>query len=412
MKNLIVGIDLNRNESQICYFERETQDAVAAAVKVGSARTTFPTKLSWIPDTGEWYYGLEADFFAEQKNGVPVDCLYDLCADGTSWSAEGREFSGGELLALFLERALTMLGVTDAEREITGIMITVPSLTRAFVGAIRDAYERLGIPRSRGYLQDYRESFYYHTLYQKPELWTKKVGLFHFSEEGVRFSSLEQNHATRPVTVTVKEGGYTALSGTGKEKDQQLLRFTEESLGSELYSSVFLMGAQFDPGWAVRTTQSLCRGQRKAFSGDNLFAKGACFAVREKVEERRLKGYLYLGNDLIRCNIGMDMKVNGAPVYYPLVTAGVNWYETGKECEFLLDGTEELIFQVSRMDSHQKQRFSMQLPGLPKRPAGTTRIRLSIAYESPTFVRIDAEDLGFGELFPTSGICWHETMEG
>ena len=57
----------------------------------------------------------------------------------------------------------------------------------------------------------------------------------------------------------------------------------------------------------------LCRGKRRVFCGDNLFAKGACFGAREKVEERSLKGYLYLGNDLIRYNVGMEMKINGSP---------------------------------------------------------------------------------------------------
>ena len=51
-KNLIVGIDLNRKESQICYYERSSQDAVSAPVKVGSARVTFPTLLCRLPETG------------------------------------------------------------------------------------------------------------------------------------------------------------------------------------------------------------------------------------------------------------------------------------------------------------------------------------------------------------------------
>ena len=64
VKNLIVGMDLNRKESQICYYERGSQDAVSAPVKVGSTRVAFPTVLSRIPESGEWHYGLEAEFFA------------------------------------------------------------------------------------------------------------------------------------------------------------------------------------------------------------------------------------------------------------------------------------------------------------------------------------------------------------
>ena len=412
VKNLIVGMDLNRKESQICYYERGSQDAVSAPVKVGSTRVAFPTVLSRIPESGEWHYGLEAEFFAEQKNGVLVDQLYDLCADGNSFSVDGEEFSGGDLLAVFLKQALTMLGVTDPPRQIDGIMITVPALTKPFVQAIRKAYEKLSIPRGRAYLQDYKESFYFHTLYQKPEIWTRKVGLFQFEEENVSFESLSMNHRTKPVTAQVEEGKTIHLSGEPQQKDEQFRALVEESLKDELYSSVFILGEAFDKSWAVRSTALLCRGKRRVFCGDNLFAKGACFGARDKVEERSLKGYLYLGNDLIRYNVGMEMKINGSPAYYPLVTAGVNWYETEKECEFLMDGIRDLVFVVSKMEDGKRYRYSMALPGLPDRPDKTTRLRLHMEYDSPRRCQIDVEDLGFGEMFPSSGKKWHETMEG
>lgn len=411
-KNLIVGIDLNRKQSQICYYERNSQDAVSAPVKVGSTRVTFPTLLCRLPETGEWRYGLEAEYFAEQKNGVLIDRLYDLCADGNSFSAEGETFAGGELMAAFLRQALTMVGVTAPDRQVAGIMITVPRLTKPFVQAIRNAYSALGIPRSRAYLQDYRESFYFHTLCQRQELWARKVGMFWFEEEDVTFFSLELDFRTKPVTAAVTEGKTVRLSGEAEKKDAEFRDLIEESLKQELYSSIFLVGAGFDRSWAVHSVPLLCRAKRKVFAGDNLFARGACFAAREKVEEKSLKGYLYMGDDLIRFNVGMDMKINGCPAYYPLVTAGVNWYETEAECEFLMDGTRALVFVVSSMEEGKRRRYGMALPGLPERPDRTTRIRLHVEFDSPGRCQITAEDLGLGELFPSSGKIWHETMEG
>ena len=54
----------------------------------------------------------------------------------------------------------------------------------------------------------------------------------------------------------------------------------------------------------------------------------------------------------------------------------------------------------------------MALPGLPDRPDKTTRLRLHMEYDSPRRCQIDVEDLGFGEMFPSSCKKWHETMEG
>ena len=214
------------------------------------------------------------------------------------------------------------------------------------------------------------------------------------------------------MTASVREGKTVSLKGDPKGKDQKFHRLIEESLKEELYSSIYLVGEGFDRSWAQKSTALLCRGKRKVFAGDNLFARGACFAAREKVEEKSLKNYLYAGDALIRFNVGMDMKINGCPAYYPLVTAGVNWYETEKECEFLLEGTSALVFVVSSMEEGKRRRYGMALPGLPERPDRATRIRLHVEFDSPDRCRITAEDLGLGELFPASGKVWHETMEG
>ena len=88
----------------------------------------------------------------------------------------------------------------------------------------------------------------------------------------------------------------------------------------------------------------------------------------------------------------------------------MNWYEAEKECELILDGTEELEFVVSSMESGKRNRYTMKLDGLPKRPLKTTRIRLRLEYDSPVTCQITAEDLGFGDMFPASHKIWHETM--
>ena len=156
----------------------------------------------------------------------------------------------------------------------------------------------------------------------------------------------------------------------------------------------------------------LCRHQRHVFYGNNLFAKGACYGAKEKVEERNLKGYLYVGGDLVRINVGMEMTVFGTPAYHSLISAGVNWYEAVGDCEILLDDTQELTFVVTDMENSRKDRYSMKLPGLPERPPKATRLHLHLEFESAGLCRIDVEDMGFGEMYPSSGLVWHEKMKG
>lgn len=411
-KNLIIGFEFNPKESQICYFDRLAKDAVSAEVKVGSSQYTFPTVLCKSPGKEEWHFGIEAEYFAEHQNGILVGGLYESCADGVSMMIDGQEYEPGTLLAVYLKRALQLLGITAPENQISGLMMTVPSLTRAFVEAIRLAYEKIGIPKTRCFLQDYDESFFNYVMYQKQELWGRNVGLFSFDGNDVTFSALSLDQRTKPVTASVRQGKTRHLSLDSKRRDDEFYRLIEESFGTDIYSSVFLIGEGFEKNWAVRSVALLCRNRRHVFYGNNLYAKGACFAAHEKVEERRLKGYLFVGNDLVRHNIGMDMVINGSPAYYAMIGAGVNWYEASKDCEFVLDKVKELAFVVSSMEDGRRERYVMPLPELPERPNKTTRLHLHLEYESPRRCQITVEDLGFGEMFPSSGKVWHETMEG
>ena len=228
---------------------------------------------------------------------------------------------------------------------------------------VREAYKIIGLPRGRAYLQEHDESFYCHVLNQKPELWSRKVGLFFLKDEEASFSELSISRKTKPATVTVKRGPKAALSIEPMERDRDFCHLMGEAMGNEIYSSVFLVSEEFDLAWADNSLRQLKKNQRRIFGGTNLFAQGACFSAREKVEERRLKGYLFLGNDLVRYNIGMEMMINGSPTYYALIAAGVNWYEAEKECELILDGTEELEFVVSSMESGKRNRYTMKLDG-------------------------------------------------
>lgn len=409
LKNLILGFDFGEKKSQICCYDRTEKDAVSVPVRKESADAEFPTSLFKQPGADQWY----PEMPEEQKNGtdfIEVENFYEICMDDQPVRIEEVTYAPGELLAVFLKAALQASGVMEPGLQIAGITVTARKLTRAFVKNLRYAYELLGIPRGRAYLQEYTESFYYHTLYQKPELWSRKVGMFQFDGNEVTFYSLSVNRRTKPVTVSIKKGNTKKLQETSLGRDRDFCCLIAESFENDIYSSVYMVGEGFDRSWAKESVRLLCRNQRHVFGGNNLFARGACFAAREKVEERSLKGYLFLGNDLVRHNIGMEMVISGSPAYYPMIQAGVNWYEAEKECELILDGTEDLVFVVSDMESGNKKRYTMRLPGLPKRPPRTTRLRVKLEYDAPGNCRITAEDLGFGEMFPKSGKVWHEDM--
>ena len=183
VRNIIVGFDLGEKVSQLCYYDRKEGEPVSLPMKVGSGQYTFPNCLSKKPGEEEWHFGLEVEYFVSQQEEIYLDNLYELCSNERTVTVDGKERQTGELLGIFIGSALRILGVPDPIKSISGLMITTPKLTKAMVENIRIACEYMGFSRKRCFLQDYEESFYYHTLYQKMEIWSRNVALFTFDQE-------------------------------------------------------------------------------------------------------------------------------------------------------------------------------------------------------------------------------------
>ena len=290
VRNILVGFDFGEKVSQLCYYDRREGEPVSLPVKVGTGQYTFPNVLSKKPGEEEWHFGLEVEYFVEQQDEIPVENLYTLCLKQETVEVDGATWKVGELLGKFIGNALRILGVPDLVKSINGLMITTPVLTRPMVENIRVACREMGFPRNRCFLQDYEESFYYHTLYQKPEIWSRSVGLFVFDKDEVSYAKLEMNRSTRPVHVGVRRGGHITLHTEYMQRDVDFCQFVTESVGSEVYSSIYLVGEGFERDWAEKSVAELCKHQRRVFYGNNLFSKGACYAAKEKTEERNLKG--------------------------------------------------------------------------------------------------------------------------
>ncbi len=411
-RNIIAGFELGEKNSQITIYDRKENNASCVPVKVGGSDSEFATALSKKEDSQQWHFGREAQYFAAQQQEILVDNLYELCRDNKEAEVGTKCYKASELLAVFLREGLRLAGISEPSQELSALMVTVPGITRELVENVRAAFQELGIARGRGFLQDYDESFYYYTLYQRPDIWSRKVGMFLFEDREVSFKSLDMNDKTRPVLVSVGQGERMTLPEDPREKDSAFQGMIERAFGDEVYSSVFLMGDGFSRDWAKKSVLLLCRHRRHVFMGNNLYVKGACYAAKEKIEERMLKGYLFVSRDLVRHNIGMEMTVNGSNTYYLLIPAGINWYEAVRDVEILLNGERDLTFSVSSMDDGTRNRYSMELPGLPERPDKATRLHLHLEYISPGECTIEVRDEGFGELFPSSGLVWKEIMRG
>lgn len=411
IRDIIVGIDFGREYTQICYYDRKGDEARSLSMKVGGNQYEAPNCLCWRPEQKDYCAGLEAEYFAREKGGIMIDNVYGLCEKRDLVPVGGKEVAPWEILAQFLQGMLKFLGVTELTRNIKCVAVTLPKLTVIQVENFQKAFESLGFSHDKYMLLDYGESFFYYVLSQKRETWNRSVAWYAFRPDGVSFRRMTMNGATKPVTVKLEEAVETALPEEAEERDSEFCKFAKKTLGKDLYSSIQITGEGFSQDWAEQSVRLLCYQKRKVFYGNNLFAKGACSAGKERLENKALKGYRFLSESLIMADVGMEMRVMGSPTYYPLIEAGNNWYDSKASCEFILDDTEELVFVVSTYDRPEKRRVGMMLPDMPARPNKTTRLLLELQYISATECKVTVTDLGFGEMFPSSGRNWTETVE-
>ena len=408
-RDLIIGIDFGKEYSQICYYDRKAEEPRSLPVKVGSSQFEMPTCLCLRPDRKTYCAGLEAEYFAREKGGFLAGNLYEISAQNGPVGVGGEKKEAWELLAHYLHEMLKLTGIAEVEKNIRSLSIAMDSLNAVQVENLQRACRELGIPEERTILLDYEESFYYYVMTQKIETWNRSVGWYSFEQQKVSFRRMSMNSGTRPVLVHLEEPVTTTLSAKVEERDAEFYTFIKNTLGKELYSSIQINGEGFDQEWAQKSVKLLCYQRRKVFYGNNLFARGACSAGAERVINHDLKDYRYMSSSLVLSDVGMELRVMGAPAYYPLIESGRNWYESNAYVELILDGTKELVFIVDTMGEAKKKRIAMALPGLPERPERTTRLGVNLQYTSQDECRVTVKDLGFGEMFPSSGKEWTET---
>ena len=378
MRRTIIGLDLEKEHSQISYYSERTGEPESVSIAENQDKYLIPT-----PD------GLLAENGKEQTDE----------------------------LADFIKKCLGYLNPAMEMSEVY-MMVTMREIRQPWISRIRSAAEKLGIPGENLFLQSYRESFFYYVLNQKKELWYHASALFEYNQSHISSWLMKTDSRTKPALVRVLPGEKVELgypSGRSSEewntrRDQKFLELIQNTFREEVVSSTFLIGDSFDKTWAVESLQYLCR-KRHVFQGRNLYTKGACYAMCRRLHiGKDLDNYLYASEDMVEYNIGMQMDIRGQNTDYMLISAGINWYEAQCSCEILLKEGKELVLYARSLRGGDASSFSIKLDGLPDRPPKTTRLRLQLEFESVTTCRVRMKDLGFGEFFPSSGLTWESVL--
>ncbi len=411
---LILGFELNEEYAQMSYFHQSVKEPVTVGRVPGEEEGLLPLGLRQSAQ-GVWQLWDGVPPGEEEGEDLfQIQDLYRKIERGEKLEYQGQTYEPEELLSIYFQTAAGLLKLLLQNARLQ-VMVTVRTLTQEWSDLIVAALTRAGVNRRDCYMQDYLSSFYYYTVNQKKELWSHDVALVEYVDETVIGYVLEIDRTTRPAVASVKEAARQSFDAAARgtlgeqewrrERDRLFFEMLKKVFERRNVAVTYLVGDYFERSWAERSIDFLCH-KRHAFQGKNLYSRGACYAAMERAGFIADRGILFGGRDMIQVNLGMEMRISGKEKFYPLISAGINWYEAHRSCEFIPDGEREIRITSRPMAEGETVVHRLRLTGLPPRPNRATRLRMTVYFSSPSCCIVEVEDLGFGELYRSSRMTW------
>ena len=405
MSTYMIGFDINERYSQISFYSEEMQEPQT----VETVTDNYQLPLAIALKDGIWYVGNDAKRQKVVKNAAYVEDLFQKAVNREKIQFAGETKDAMWLLAKYVELSLNRF------EEIGQIVFTVPKITMEIGKMLKGVGQRAGISKNQIYVQDYKESFCSYMLYQPKELWQYEAALFHCDRYEVKAYMLRKIRTgygkgqTTFITVDeVAKAQMEELSAVypvlnvdrARDADIQFRQFVQGVFDKKLVSSVFLVGEGFENSWYPQSLKVLCNG-RRAFLGNNLYSKGACYAAYRRTFDVK-DAPIYLDETKMMEQICLKLRIGGVDKWYPLVTWGIRWYEADSQCEILLENTDDIEIHIESLVGNELQVVKVPMGGLPKRAKYTIRLQVQALFEDEKRCRISFKDLGFGEFFPAT----------
>ena len=418
-EKLILGYDLGNEFCQISYALSDSSEVETLSQVAGEQNFNIPTLLCKRSGVNQWFYGKDALRYASEEQGILVENLLGLALDGEPVIIEGESFDPSALLALFFKRSLGLVAQVASSERIGALMITCEMVDGRVLDVLNRMISAVHLKTDKIAFQSHTESFYNYMLKQPRELWQNRSLLFDYRGSCMRIYRMECNRRTTPVVAFIQEEAHPFYNREplseepvererqSKELDNAFLKMVESTC-KDKFESVYLIGDGFEQEWMKESLRALCMG-RRVFQGNNLFSKGACYGMQERLNVSQIgREHVFLGNEKLKANIGMQILRQGEESYYALLDAGVNWYEADYTLEFYIQNGNEITLKIMPLTGKHGKEAKIIMEDFP---GGIARLRARFFLENENLLAVEIQDLGFGEFRPASRMVWQEKVE-
>lgn len=405
---VVIGYDLDDYNAQISYCPLDSYEAETVSSVMGNQIYDIPAVLCKRLEVNQWYYGREALRQSEEGAGTLVEGLFEKARKGIPVIVEDEEYDPVLLLSLFVKKSISILSAVVPLSKIAGVMFTTGEIDEKNVEIFNTIVEGLSLKTENVFFQSHVESLFYYTIHQPKDVWNGQVLACEYEKDMMITHRLEFNQNTTPVVAFSESEKYNNIEIGNK--DRNFLNILHKNCDGRYVSSIQLIGNGYKEEWYKESLKFMCVN-RRVFAGNNLYSKGACYGILEKLFPSDVgREYIYLGKDKLKANVGMDVLKRGQNAYLVLLNAGVNWYEVGTSVEFILPQDNKLDFRISSLTGNVVYNEIMVLDELPERKPGTTRVMLEMKMVSDNTIFAEVTDLGFGDFYPATGKRWEKEI--
>ena len=411
-KKYLLGIEMGETFCQISYLNTRRltagMDPHTFSYVAGGEQFNIPSAAFQDPVGGRWVFGNEALRLSAECGKEPLTRLLETAGQDQGESEDAYT----QILIGFLRYCLSLLSVEVTAEEIEALTFTAADMSGKNAQILKKTAEALFPGFDKVAYEDHIKSFYHYVLMQDEEQRRKSVLLVDgWSDAELVLYTLSFNKKTRPIVCFPKEYRLEIPAGADAEEKDRILAGAVRELMKEMeFSAAYLTGEALGGGWMKDSLNLICRG-RRAFQGDTLYSKGAADSTMAACGlASKAEKYFYLSRDALRCNIGMECLKKGRKVYQALLDAGADWYDAAAQIDILLEDGDEIVFLETSVDRGDEREITVKLENMPKRPRATTRLRIRLSMTAADRMRLEAEDLGFGEIFPSTGMKWEQEI--
>lgn len=401
-KRAILGYDLNDKYCQISYYDESKEEP--QTLESSGENHQIPTMIGYVKE--RWVYGREAKKYSVINEGHVVSGIFEKAVKRQKVLIGEKSFDAIWLLAKFIRLSLEEFESVDF------ITFSVPYTDIDMSKMLKGLGQHIGVEKEKIFIEDYKESYCNYMFYQPKELWQYESALFYCDAKEIRAYMLRKLNAIsgrgndRFVTVDeVANAGISELSAIypvlnvdrAKDADEKFKGFIENIFEKKVVSSVYLTGEGFENSWYPNSLKILCNG-RRAFIGNNLYSKGACY---HSLKKRRGydEGPVYLDESKMAEQICLRMRVKGKERWYPIVAWGTHWYEADGEWEVLMEDPSDIEIRVETLAGKEVLMEKVSLSGFPSRQDYSLRLRIEVMFLDERTCKIIFRDAGFGEFF-------------